>query len=176
MKRLEKYLLSGHLEAGARIERLLLRHENNKPLGSRKDFVYSPGSLLSPDPVSKMILENHKISFHGKIPVFVSGDGNCLFNSLSVGLVGHEKLATEIRVRTCLDMVLNRHVYYDGPHAKKNERLLEVTDSYDEACTVASRKGAFRPLGQCLPRQLFLVARPSLCFLPEAGFKIFLTL
>ena len=84
LKRLEKYSLSGHLEAGARIERLFLRHENNKPLGSRKDFVYSPGSLLSPDPVSKMILENHKISFDGKIAVFVSGDGNCLFNSLSV--------------------------------------------------------------------------------------------
>ena len=33
--------------------------------------------------------------------MFVSGDGNCLFNSLSVGLVGHEKLATEIRFRTC---------------------------------------------------------------------------
>ena len=48
LKRLEKYSLSGHLEAGARIEKLLLRHENNKPLGSRKDFVYSPGSLLSP--------------------------------------------------------------------------------------------------------------------------------
>ena len=38
LKRLEKYSLSGHLEAGARIERLLLLHENNKPLGSRKDF------------------------------------------------------------------------------------------------------------------------------------------
>ena len=143
LKRLEKYSLSGHLEAGARIERLLLRHENNKPLGSRKDFVYSPDSLLGPDPVSKMVLENHKISFDGKIPVFVSGDGKCLFNSLSVGLVGHEKLATEIRVRTCLEMVLNRHAYYDGPNAKKNERLLEVTDSYDEACNAASRKGAF---------------------------------
>ena len=85
LKRLEKYSLSGHLEAGAGIERLLLRHENNKPLDSRKDFVYSPGSLLSPDPVSKMILENHKISFDGKIPVFVSGDGNCLFNSVVRG-------------------------------------------------------------------------------------------
>ena len=108
--------------------------------------------------------------------MFVSGDGNCLFNSLSVGLVGHEKFAKEIRVRTCLEMVLNWHAYYDGPNAKKNGRLLEVTDSYDEACTVASRKGAFRPLGQRLPRQLFLVARSSLCFLPEAGFESFLTL
>ena len=40
-------------------------------------------------------------------------------------------------------MVLNRHAYYDGPNAKKNEGLLEFTDSYDEACTAASRKGAF---------------------------------
>ena len=107
MIRLGKYSLSGHLEAGARGERLLLRHENNKSLGSRKDFAYSPDSLLSPDPVSKMILENHKISFDGKIPVFVSGDGNCLFNSLSVGLVEHEKLVAEIRAKTCLEMVLH---------------------------------------------------------------------
>ena len=85
LQRLEKYSLSGHLEAGPGIERLLLRHENNKPFGSRKDFAYSPGSVLSPDPVSKMILENHKISFDGKIPVFVSGDGNCLFNSVVRG-------------------------------------------------------------------------------------------
>ena len=62
---------------------------------------------------------------------------------LSVGLVGYEKLTTEIRVRTCLEMVLNRHAYYDGLNAKKNERLLKVTDSYDEACTAANRKGAF---------------------------------
>ena len=169
---------TGHLEAGARIERLLLRHENNKPLGSRKDFVYSPGSLLSPDPVSKMILENHKISFDGKIPVFVSGDGNCLFNSLSVGLVGHEKLATEIRVRTCLEMVLNRHAYYDGPNAKKNERLLEVTDSYDEACTAASRKGAFSSAWTMLAAATVL-GRPIQSVFPPRnvlGFKIFLTL
>ena len=75
--------------------------------------------------------------------MFMSDDGNRLFNLLSVGLVGHEKLATEISVRTCLEMVLNRQAYYDGPNAKKNERLLKVTDSYDEACTAASRKGAF---------------------------------
>ena len=31
-------------------------------------------------------------------------------------------------------------------------------------------KVPFRPLGQCLPRQLFLVARSSLCFLPEMDF------
>ena len=61
----------------------------------------------------------------GKIPMFVSGDANCLFNLLSMVLVGHEKLVTEIRVRTCLEMVLNRHANYDGLNAKKNERLLE---------------------------------------------------
>ena len=96
------------------MERILLRHTDSKPLSSRLDFTFSASSLLSPDCVSKMILENHKLSFDRKMPAFVSGDGNCLFNSLSVGLVGHEKLATEIRVRTCLEMILNRHAYYDG--------------------------------------------------------------
>ena len=53
--------------------------------------------------------------------MFLSGDGNCLFNSLSVGLVGHEKIATEIRLRACLEMVLNRRTYDDRSNAKKNE-------------------------------------------------------
>ena len=67
------------------MERILLRHTDSKPLSSRLDFTFSTSSLLSPDRVSKMILENHKLSFDGKMPAFVSGDGNCLFNSLSVG-------------------------------------------------------------------------------------------
>ena len=85
IKRLENYSTFGHLETGARMERILLRHTDSKPLSSRLDFTFSARSLLSPDRVSKMILENHKLSFDGKMPAFVSGDGNCLFNSPSVG-------------------------------------------------------------------------------------------
>ena len=143
LKRLEKYSLSGNLEAGVREERIILRNENSKPLSPRNDFNYQPSSSFATDRVSKLILENHKITFDGKSPAHVSGDGNCLFNSLSVGLVGHEKIAPEIRVETYLEMVFNRHAYYDGPNAKRNERILLVSDNYNEACNSAARDGAF---------------------------------
>ncbi|XP_074652770.1 uncharacterized protein LOC141907100 [Tubulanus polymorphus] len=45
------------------------------------------------------------------MPADVSGDGNCLFNAVSVGLCGCEDLATELRVRTCIEMVENSDFY-----------------------------------------------------------------
>lgn len=43
-----------------------------------------------------------------KATVAVStGDGNCLFNSLSISLTGTERYATEFRVKTCINLVLH---------------------------------------------------------------------
>ena len=52
-----------------------------------------------------------------RVPVDVKGDGNCLFNSVSVAIQGDETLS-ELRVRTCLELVLNfvyceNHPYYE---------------------------------------------------------------
>ena len=167
LKRLEKYSLSGNLEAGARVERILLRNENCKPLSSRNDFNYQPSSSLATDRVSKLILENHKITFDGKSPAHVSGDGNCLFNSLSVGLVGHEKLAPEIRVKTCLEMFFNRHAYYDGPNVKEMKEYFWFRTIMTRHVTLLLGTVLFRPRGQCLRRRRFWVAPSSLCILPE---------
>ena len=38
------------------------------------------------------------------IPIKSTGDGNCLFNSVSIAICGSESLATELRVRTCIVM------------------------------------------------------------------------
>ena len=40
IKRLENYSTLGHLEAGARMERILLRHTDSKPRSSRLDFTW----------------------------------------------------------------------------------------------------------------------------------------
>jgi H2-forming N5,N10-methylenetetrahydromethanopterin dehydrogenase-like enzyme len=44
----------------------------------------------------------------GRMPAAVPANGNCLFNALSVAIAGNISLATELRVRTCIEMVENR--------------------------------------------------------------------
>lgn len=47
----------------------------------------------------------------GGSPVVVPGDGNCLFYSLSVAMTGELYQANEFRVKTCIEMVVNRETY-----------------------------------------------------------------
>ena len=47
----------------------------------------------------------------GRMAAAVPADGNCLFNALSVAIVGNVSLATELRVRTCIEMVENGNHY-----------------------------------------------------------------
>ena len=72
--------------------------------------------------------------------MFVSGDGNCLYHSISVGLCGNESLSSEIRVRTCLELIKNRHAYRNLPNAKD---LLWVTPNYDDAIKASACRGRF---------------------------------
>ena len=74
-----------------------------------------------------------------KLPVVVSGDGNCLFNSISVSLYGSEKYATEIRARTCVEMVNHSRMYDDlFPYYLK---LLSL--DYVDDCLAAANNGSF---------------------------------
>ena len=41
----------------------------------------------------------------GGRPLYVDGDGNCLFNALPVLLIGSQVLSAELRLRTCLELV-----------------------------------------------------------------------
>ena len=67
------------------------------------------------------------MSIENKIPIYVSGDENCLCNAISVNLFGNEKLATQIRVLTCIEMVMNTSLYDN----EKYQRLILVSPSYD---------------------------------------------
>ena len=46
-----------------------------------------------------------------RVPIHVTGDGDRLFNSVSVVVQGNEALASELRVRTCIELVLD-FAYY----------------------------------------------------------------
>ena len=84
-----------------------------------------------------------------RVPVAVSGDGNCLFNALSMALVGTEELAiaSELRVRTCIELVDNPQIYEDGLN---HEDIKLVSPSYRETCINCALPSGY-------------IATPSLC-------------
>ena len=47
----------------------------------------------------------------GGLHFYVDGNGNCLFNALSVLLVGSQVLSVELHMRTCLEPVTHGPVY-----------------------------------------------------------------
>lgn len=48
-------------------------------------------------------------------PTNVTGDGNCLFNSVSAILVGSEDLAVTLRLLTTAELYLHRDFYAEHP-------------------------------------------------------------
>lgn len=48
-----------------------------------------------------------------------TGDGNCLFNSASILLVGNESLSLELRLRTVIELATNVEYYSSHPHFQK---------------------------------------------------------
>ena len=76
----------------------------------------------------------------GGRPLYVDGDGNCLFNALSVLLVGSQVLSAELRLRTCLELVNH------GPAYKRvdlQEGLWKVSTKYDDECRDLCVSGRF---------------------------------
>ena len=65
------------------------------------------------------------------MPVQVTGDGNCLFNSMSVALVGNESMSVELRVRTCIELNENCDAYEQCP---EHHELRFVSPSVATAC------------------------------------------
>lgn len=73
-------------------------------------------------------------------PILTTGDGNCLFNALSISVCGNESLSEEIRVRTCIEMVLNKG-YYLSLECAKN--LLLCSPPFDESCKQCATPGGY---------------------------------
>ena len=62
------------------------------------------------DRVAKRLLPK---DCHALFPVFTKGDGNCLFNSISLLLTGEQsQLSTELRIKVVCEMVKNTHNRY----------------------------------------------------------------
>ena len=98
LTRLSSYANRNLLIEGVEVEKILLRNEPLTQVIDDTNQIYSAQSSLIEDSVSRQILDEHKMSVNNRKPIQVSMNGNCLFNALSVVLVGNESLALELKV------------------------------------------------------------------------------
>lgn len=88
------------------------------------------------DPVSNFIISNYGCTT--KTALFATGDGDFLFNSFSVLLVGDESKSLELRYRCCIEMVTNRSKMM--VHRMYN-KLEVLSPDYDKACLDCTQPG-----------------------------------
>jgi hypothetical protein len=63
------------------------------------------------DEVAQRILTDFRTTVPSARPVATTGDGNCLFNALSIALVGNESMSGRLRLMIGLELVINRQLY-----------------------------------------------------------------
>lgn len=96
-------------------------------------------------------------------PVPTTGNGNCLFNAVSLTLQGNEKLAHILRYFTCLNMVDNWQSYFNHPQTRNVQSL---SPSYEKATLDCARNGTYSSawtiMGLCdvIKRPLRLIYPP----------------
>ena len=133
LKRLEKSVLDGNLSEAARLEKVLLRFYPMET--SRAEF---DNWGLSRDHVALGLLGQNWKGLQGTAPIAVSGDGNCLFNSLSMAIFGNQTHATELRVRTSIELCLNQE-YYKRENA--DNRFDDFAPTLEEAVSKCPKNG-----------------------------------
>lgn len=67
----------------------------------------------------------------GRKLLYTNGDGSCLFNAVSLALVGNESLATELRYRCCIELTQN--IIYYKEHFL-SQKICLVGGDINEAC------------------------------------------
>ncbi|KAG0720132.1 Vertnin [Chionoecetes opilio] len=97
-------------DAAAR-ELIFLRAEKTiEALATTELTKYDPATHDT-DATATEILEKVNSTTPTLTSVRVLRDGSCLFNSLSVALCGTQRLALELRIRTALELIINRQEY-----------------------------------------------------------------
>lgn len=95
-----------------------------------------------------------------------TGDGNCLFNSASIALVGDESLAIELRARTCVELLVNAE-RYERRHRDDGFEL--CASGVPDCCLELARVGAFCSVW-AMPALASVIGRPlRSCYPPING-------
>ena len=101
---------------------------------------FRPGSELPLLCLNLMhLLRKYCTELTGYQAVVTTGDGNCLFNSVSYLLCGQESLAAELRLRTLIELTCNKQFYLEmyGRYG------FSGTADYDEAILDCAKEGAY---------------------------------
>ena len=95
-------------------------HSLNEFVNDQKFLKLLPPIIV---PTKPLMLENLKIDLvsmeflkitkkhQNKKALHVKGDGNCLFNAISVALTGNENISKELKLRTFIELIFNRKFY-----------------------------------------------------------------
>ena len=90
-------------------------------------------------------LERSETNIVDQQRILTRGDGNCLFNSLSICICGNDSLNEEIRARTCVEMATYQEYYVQQPYSKD---FVFVCDSFEQSMVKGHTQmhGTFRLL------------------------------
>ena len=83
-------------------------HVDTSQVGS----VNMPHALV--DETARSILSENKTCSAFQ-PIITTGDGDCLFNAASRSICGNERMASELRLRTSLELINNKEFYSSHP-------------------------------------------------------------
>ena len=109
---------------------------------SKEKFSHPLFNLGSDRPLlclySKFIIRQHfSLENSSYRPISTTGDGNCLFNAASFLLCGNESLATELCLRTLIEMTNNKEFYL------RMCRDFASFADYDEAILDCAKDGGY---------------------------------
>ena len=74
------------------------------------------------------------------MPITTTGDGNCLFNAISIAVIGNESLSAEVRVCIFVELAENKQFYIN---AHKNDDFWKVADYIEDAITSCATNKAY---------------------------------
>ena len=97
-------------------------------------------NIETEDAYANKPLRTHDILDKTWIALQTTGDGNCLFNAVSISLCGNESLATELRVRTDINMTTKMEANMNDELAQS---LYFVSPEYKDACLNCATPGEF---------------------------------
>lgn len=117
-----------NLQDDARRELLFLRDERTI---QRVPVSYEEGGSLQEDKDARDLLLRFGTEYQNTTTVQSTGNGSCLFDSLSTALTGHGGHAKELRLRTALELIINEK-YYKGLY-RQDVKWHCLNTSYEKA-------------------------------------------
>ena len=145
LARLEKSIINGRGPTTAKQESHLF--------GKRLGLLERETSIArNRDKVAEAILKHCGKGNSNVNAVSVTGDGNCLYNCLSIAVCGNEERSMEIRWQCAIELLLQKE-YYKTYHATHS--LDAVSPTYKEACLDATKNHAYSSPGTSMQRHPF---------------------